>query len=261
MNCLTGGFGEPSELLEPSGVSGVIWSHLESSAATWSYLDLSGGSGAIWNHLEPSGVICRALELSGAISTYLEASGAFWIPDFLARLAPNAGLAAPVVTVGAWLIWSVVESESHIQKTLLKLIRNPIFSVYELSHRRFWEPSELLEPSGDVSSHLEPSGVISGATQSYLDLSGGSGAIWNHLKPSGVICSALELSGAISISGTIWRHLRAPGAIWRHIEPSGVVWSHLKLSWPIWEFSQGRVTICYHVFWFDVIRVCWIWFD
>jgi hypothetical protein len=132
----------------------------------------------------------------------MEASGAFRIPDFLARLAQNVGLGAPVVTVGASLIWSVVDSESHIQKTLLKLIRNPIFLFRNCltggfgSHQSFWS---YLETSPVIWSHLESSG----ATQSYLDLSGSSGPIWNHLKPSGVICSALELSGAILISGTI----------------------------------------------------------
>jgi len=63
------------------------------------------------------------------------------ISDLLARLAQNAGLAAPIMTFWALLIWLVVESESHIQRTLLKLIRNPICFLYELSHRRLWEPS------------------------------------------------------------------------------------------------------------------------
>ena len=183
---------------------------------------------------------------------------------FDARFIPNAGLAAPVVTVGALLIWSVVESESHIQKTLLKLIRSPIFFLYELSHRRLLRPSELLEPSGDVWSHREPSGVI----WSYLELSGPirslwsllepSGAVWSHLEPSGAISSYLDISGGIwslleprESSETIWRHLEAPGAIWSHMVPSGVYCIHLKLSWPIWGLSQAG---CQHMLSFGVIR-------
>ena len=195
---------------------------------------------------------------------------------FDARFIPNAGLAAPVVTVGALLIWSVVESESHIQKALLKLIRSPIFFLYELSHRRLLRPSQLLEPSGDVWSHREPSGVI----WSYLEISGPirslwsllepSEAIWSHLEPSGAISSYLDISGGIwslleprESSGTIWRHLEAPGAIWRHMVPSGVYCSHLKLSWPIWELSQGG---CHHMLSFGLIR-CYLicvelsWFE
>ena len=115
------------------------------------------------------------------------------------------------------------------------------------SHQSFWSH---LETSPVIWSHLESSG----ATQSYLDLSEGSGAIWNHLKPSRLICSALELSGAISISGTIWRHLGALGAISRHIEPAGVFWSHLKLSWPIREFHRGvspYIIMCFYAVSFD----------
>ena len=111
---------------------------------------------------------------------------------FDARFIPNAGLAAPVVTVGALLIWSVVESESRIQKALLKLIRSLIFFLYELSHRRLLRPSELLEPSGDVWSHQEPSGVI----WSYLELSGPIRSLCS-LEPPGVISSYLDISGGI----------------------------------------------------------------
>ena len=141
------------------------------------------------------------------------------------------------------MIWSVVESESHIQKTLLKLIRNPIFSLYELSHRRLLWPSELLEPSGDAWSHLEPSGAIS----SYLDISGG---IWRHLEPSGIIWRHLELSGGIcnylESSGASWSHLGhlepygPSGAIWNHLEPSGAILSYMDSS----EGCQGG---CHHM--------------
>ena len=153
---------------------------------------------------------------------------------FDARFIPNAGLAAPVVTVGALLIWSVVESESHIQKTLLKLIRSPIFFLYELSHRRlfcghqsFWSH---LEMSGVIWSHLESSGAI----WSYLDLSGASGAFWNYLELSGVIWSNLELSRAIwtylepfGAKGVIWNHLKTFGGTWSHLEAYGTIWSLL----------------------------------
>ena len=132
------------------------------------------------------------------------------IPDFLARLAPNAGLGAPVVTVGALLIiWSVAESESHIQKTLLKLIRNPIFSVYALSHRRFW-------------GAIRASGAIWG--------------LWSHLESSGVICSYLELSGPI---WRLWSHLESSGAVWSHLQSSGAIWSYLDISGGIWSLLDS----------------------
>ena len=176
---------------------------------------------------------------------------------FDARLIPNAGLAAPVVTVGALLIWSVVESESHIQKTLLKLIRSPIFFLYELSHRRLLRPSELLEPSGDVWSHWEPSGVI----WSYLELSGPIRSLWSLLELSGAVWSHLELSRAIwtylEASGAFWSqgsHLEPSEDIWRHLEPSGGIWYHLESTAAISSYldpsescHRGGVTICCHL--------------
>ena len=127
---------------------------------------------------------------------------------------PNAGLAAPVVTVGALLIWSVVESESHIQKTLLKLMRGPIFFLYELSHRRLVRPLELLEPSGDVWSHQEPSGVI-----------------WSYLELSGLIQSIIQ---------SLWSLLELSGAVWSHLEPPGAISSYLDISGGIWSLLEPR---------------------
>ena len=94
-----------------------------------------------------------------------------------------------------------MESESHIQKTPLKLIRSPIFSLHELSHRRLLWPSELLEPSGDVWSHLEPSEDI-----------------WKHLEPSGGIWYHLESTAAIS------SYLDPSESCHRGVSPYVVIW-------------------------------------
>ena len=193
---------------------------------------------------------------------------------FDARFIPNAGLAAPVVTVGALLIWSVVESESHIQKTLLKLIRSLIFVFMNCltggfcGHQSFWSHPET---SGVIRSHLESSG----ATWSCLDLSGASGAFWNYLELSGVIWSHLELSRAIwtylEASGAFWSqgsHLEPSEDIWRHLEPSGGIWYHLESTVAISSYldpsescHRGGVTICCHLVWFDVIWFVLSWVD
>ena len=172
------------------------------------------------------------------------------------------------MTVGALLIiWSVVESESHIQKTLLKLIRNPIFSVYELSHRRFWEPSELLEPSGDVSTHLEPSGVI----WSYPELSGPIRGLWSHLEPSEAVWSHLQRSGAIWSYLDIWNHLKTFEGTWSHLEAYRTIWSRLEPSQAILTHLRVFTGACHHMLscvlircyssLLDVIRLAWSRFD
>ena len=154
---------------------------------------------------------------------------------FDARFIPNAGLVAPVVTVGALLIWSVVESESHIQKTLLKLIRSPIFvPLWIVSPAAF----AAIRASGAIRRRLESSGAI----WSHLEL---PGAVWTYpepLEPSGTIWSCLESSGAtwsyLELSGHIWRHLEpfgAKGVIWNHLKTFGGTWSHLEAYGTIWS--------------------------
>ena len=144
------------------------------------------------------------------------------------------------------MIWSVVESESHIQRTLLKLIRNAICFLYELSHRR------LLWSHHSLWSHLQTCEVIWShwLIWSYLELTGPIGSLWSHLEPSGAVWSQLEPSGAIwsyrgaPATGVIWSHLKTFGATWSHLEPSGAVSSYLD---PSESCQKGDVTICYHL--------------
>ena len=217
------------------------------------------------------------------VKTYMFLQCVFVLMNFIgllhvfAHVAQNARLAAPCVTFGALLIWSVVEWESHIHKTLLKLTRDSIFSFMNWLPAGFWshrllEPSTL-EPSGAVWSHLVPSGVI----WSNLDLSGVSGAIWNHLEPwshveaSEGIWSYLDLSGGIwsllGPTGGIWNHQKASGAAWSHLEvygPSVAFWNHLKLSGYIWELSEAECphmlsygSMCFDLTRLDLIRCVW----
>ena len=155
------------------------------------------------------------------------------ISYLLARLAQNGGLAAPIMTFWALLIWSVVESESHIQRTLLKLIRNPICFLYELSHRRLlwshhslWSHLQTCEVIWSHLAHLE----LPGANWTYPVPLEPPGTIWSSLQSAGAIWSYLELSG-----GTCnWSHLEPSEDIWSHLEPSGGIWNHLERSQAIW---------------------------
>ena len=191
------------------------------------------------------------------------------------RLAQNAGLAAPVVTFGALFIWSVVESESHIQKTLLKLIRNPICFLYELSHRRLLEPSELLEgaiwrrleSSGAIWSHMEPSGVI----WSCLELSGIIRSLWSHLEPSGTVWSIWTYLKASRACWSFWSHLEPSEDIWSYLEVYGTIWSLLEPSQAIWTHLRVVTGGCHHMLPFgliqfdsrrlDLIRFVWSRYD
>ena len=181
------------------------------------------------------------------------------------RLAQNASSATSVVTFGAFLMWSVVESgraciyihlniyiyiqrerERESEHTLFKPISHPIFFLYEFARRQLLELSELLEPSGAAWSHLDSSLAI----WRCLDL---SGAIWRHLEVSGPTWSHLEVSGAS------WSLPGPSGAMWSYMETSVPFCSRLKLHGLIWGLS-GRLSP-YVIVWFGLIVSDPIQFD
>ena len=139
-------------------------------------------------------------------------------------LAQNSSSATSVVTFGAFLMWSVVESgrvrerererERERDSTLFSnLLVIQYFSCMNLladsswSHRSFWNH---LEPTEAIWIHLWSSGGV----WTYLEPSGG---IWRYLDLSGGIWSYLELLGA---TWAIWSHLELYGTIWTLWEPS-----------------------------------------
>ena len=155
------------------------------------------------------------------------------------RLAQNASSATSVVTFGAFLMWSVVESgrvrererERDRDSTLFSdLLVIQYFSCMNLladsswSHRSFW-------------NHLEPTEAI------WIHL-WSSGGVWTYLKPSGGIWRYLDLPGVI------WRYLELLGAYLGHLEPCGAIWKHLYPSVAVLSYmdsSDGCQRGCHHM--------------